>query len=583
MIAGASDGKPPSPPPPLPTSLTVASLLSSYAALHPGLVTGMVFLMIIYPLERVITPLYFGKMTEALTTRSPSTWKYMAVVAGMTVLMWIAENVNIVIKKQFSITMRGHVIREIMTYLCESKKCNVLALKSAYIITAMRNYSTNVIDTVNTFRESVIPGTVSAVAQIIFVLTMDYLLGILMALIMIVACIGSYVNVRVAIKGYKELYAYEVVMYELLDEILSNFERVMNHNMCPKEIEGVAVVVGELRGIAHRALYPVIGGSAVVSVVVITLIGLFFYRLYARFIRRKDKHSVSVATATITVVLQQLNVARNIISTVDMLTELFSNADKNKAVVSAWGAEQSACRAMDMVEDVYAERPADTDALEPAIDVRNVSFRFPTGDNIFKDLSLSIATGERVALIGPNGTGKSTLFKLIMRYLQPTQGTVSLFGVDCNFLSPEFVREHIGYVQQNVSLFDRSIEDNLLYGSLVTPQQLPVRLEKLGVLSYFDQFPHGIKTPVGKNGSGLSGGQRQMIHTIHVLLQDPLIFLFDEPTAATDAASSLLVADLIANIAPDKTVVLITHDPDLVSRMTRTIDLKQVVEQKKPQ
>ena len=572
----------------LPPSLTIGSIWSSYAALYPEIVTGMVISMLVYPVERVVTPLFFGKMTQAMANSDKKAWKYIAVVGGMTILMWVLENINLVINKQFTITMRGHIMNLIIAYICESKKCNVLTLKTAHVITTIRNYANNVIDTINSFRMEIIPGVLNSVAQIIFIFTLDWVLGLLLMLIMLVAASGAFVNVRVAMGGYADVHEYEISIFEYLDEVIGNFEVVMNYSMCPAEIAKVGDMIKQLRVMASNALNPVIAGSAILSVIVIILIALFFVRLYSGFMRKTDSRSISVVTSATAVVLQQLNTGRQIIGTVDSLTNLTSDSTKSMAILEKWGQEQAACASVTATETLQDEIRAralggDSDTLhsqasetQSAVVMKNVTFAYRNSErDVFRSVSLDIKAGERIALIGTNGVGKSTLFKLLLRYIQPTSGNIELFGVPITQLPPEFIRDNIGYVQQHVALFNRTIEENLLYGLDMSPDELPSALEKLGVLSYFNQFQHGLQTRVGKAGSLLSGGQRQMIHTVHILLQDSPIYLFDEPTAATDADSSLLVSNLISKLDATKTVIIITHDPDIMANMTRIINLNE--------
>jgi ABC-type multidrug transport system fused ATPase/permease subunit len=386
--------------------------------------------------------------------------------------------------------------------------------------------------------------------------------------------------------------------------------------MCPTEIAKIGEMIKHLRTLATTSLDPVIIGSATLSIIVIILIALFFFRLYSEFIKKTDSRSVSVVTSTTAVVLQQLSMGRQIISTVDILTELMSDSTKSISILGKWGAEQDACTSATasspeaMLDDVRAralgsnstngsnstsnsnstvsddvtlKSRVTSQVMSPgaspshsAVLMKNVTFRYiGSKRHVFESVSLDIKAGEHVALVGTNGVGKSTLFKLLMRYVQPTSGSIDLFGIPITQLTPEFIRGKIGYVQQHIALFNRTIEENLLYGTDMSPNELPLALDRLGVLTYFDQFKDKLQTRVGKGGSLLSGGQRQMIHTVHILLQDTPIYLFDEPTAATDAVASLLVNDLISRLDVTKTVIIITHDPELMANMNRIINLNE--------
>ncbi|WP_431023496.1 type I secretion system permease/ATPase [Halomonas sp. H5] len=204
-----------------------------------------------------------------------------------------------------------------------------------------------------------------------------------------------------------------------------------------------------------------------------------------------------------------------------------------------------------------------------------VSFRYPEeAQEALRDVSLKIGAGEKVALLGRIGSGKSTLDKLILGLYQPTAGAVSVDGVDIRQWDPMDLRRHIGYVPQDVSLFFGSLRDNIIAGAGsegVSDEVLQQALEVAGLTELVNRHPLGLDMPVGERGESLSGGQRQSVAIARAMVLDPTILLLDEPTSAMDHASEEAFKARLAGLAEHKTLVVVTHRTSLLALVERII------------
>jgi ATP-binding cassette subfamily C protein LapB len=224
------------------------------------------------------------------------------------------------------------------------------------------------------------------------------------------------------------------------------------------------------------------------------------------------------------------------------------------------------------------ERPADANyisrgRLQGAIDFRNVSFSYP-GQSApsLQNLSFKIKPGEKVAILGRIGSGKTTLEKLILGLYQPTDGAVLVDGIDLRQLDPAELRSQIGYVQQDVMLFYGTLRDNITLGAPQAQHQDIVRAAEIGgVLTLVNQHPQGFDMLVGERGESLSGGQRQGVAIARAVINDPPILLLDEPTSSMDYSSEEDIKRRITKFARDKTVVLISHRTALLDLVDRII------------
>lgn len=217
----------------------------------------------------------------------------------------------------------------------------------------------------------------------------------------------------------------------------------------------------------------------------------------------------------------------------------------------------------------FVQRPQ----LRGEIEFRNVHFAYPNReDSALDGVSFRIQAGERVALIGRVGSGKSTLQKLMMGLYQPTQGEVLLDGVDLRQLDPADVRRNIGYVSQDVTLFYGNLRDNITFGLPYADDSAVVAAaEVAGMTDFVNRHPRGFDMPVGERGESLSGGQRQTVGIARAVLHNAPILLLDEPTSAMDFSSEAQITQRITTFAENKTVVLVTHRTSLLAMVNRVI------------
>ena len=239
---------------------------------------------------------------------------------------------------------------------------------------------------------------------------------------------------------------------------------------------------------------------------------------------------------------------------------------------------RAALDALNAIMALPVERPPEQSFLhrshcEGGISLINVDFQYPqqTGTAL-QGINIDITPGEKVALIGPIGSGKTTLGKLLLGLYQPTQGMVCLDGTDIRQIDPAELRRFIGYIPQDVVLFRGTIRDNIIFGSPeVDADRILWAAELSGVMPFVGKHAKGFDLEIGEQGRGLSGGQRQSVSIARALLHDPPILVFDEPSSSMDNRTETQLKANLAKILPGKTLVLITHRGSLLSLVDRII------------
>jgi len=199
------------------------------------------------------------------------------------------------------------------------------------------------------------------------------------------------------------------------------------------------------------------------------------------------------------------------------------------------------------------------------IEFSNVSFRYNNSKNILDKINLKIYKNKCVGIFGDNGSGKTTLLNLVAGLLQPSEGKIVIDSNYDLYDNREAWYKNISYVQQDIFLLDGSIEYNIALQNKFTHKKSQLSKVKkiVNLEKYFYQLPEGLETQVGRNGTKLSGGQKQMISIARALYKDSPILLFDEPTSAMDNINSTIIKNLIYELKGKKTIIIITHDQDL--------------------
>ena len=214
----------------------------------------------------------------------------------------------------------------------------------------------------------------------------------------------------------------------------------------------------------------------------------------------------------------------------------------------------------------------ETDSL---IALRNISYKYPSSIKpIINGFNLDVIEGEKIVLIGDIGSGKSTLLKIILGLLKANEGDLYMKGHNYKMKPAEDLFKKFGYMTQNPVLFNRSIIDNIKFGKPETTREEVINLlEKFKLNDVFNKLEKGIDTFVGKNGSKLSGGQKQVIWFLRIYLHNPDILLLDEPTASLSKESKEILWNLIKEVFKDKTIIMSTHDDFLIKLATRKVKL----------
>jgi len=248
------------------------------------------------------------------------------------------------------------------------------------------------------------------------------------------------------------------------------------------------------------------------------------------------------------------------------------------SLISSYEQTKTAFVAIDEIMKKQIERPKgkkfiQRNILKGNIEFRDVTFTYPNSDTpALKNVSFEIGAGEKIAILGKMGSGKTSIFNLLMGFYEPEEGTILVDGIDIKQLDPQFIRKNCSFVPQNVVLFAGSLRENIVQKAPYATDEMIINSTKLsGLDTFINSQPKGFDLYVGERGDTLSGGQKRAVAISRAFLLDLPLAIMDEPTDSMDLASERVVTNNLKNILAKKTLLLTTHKNTMLALVNRVI------------
>lgn len=301
-----------------------------------------------------------------------------------------------------------------------------------------------------------------------------------------------------------------------------------------------------LSALNHRASSEILFATCYTGVISLGAVAVLSYGGYQVFIGTLTIGGLVAFYSYLFRLFEPLNVAIEMYS---RLNRLGASVRRILAVINT----------VPMVMDGPASA-ALSSSVKGRVDLRNVDFNYRDGARVLDKLNLQVAAGERIALVGASGSGKSTIAKLIARVYDVTGGVVQFDGIDVRKIKLESLRSRVCYLMQDAVLFDRTLRENLLLGNPnATEQQLVQAVEIADLSNVVNRLPLGLETRVGPGGNTLSGGERQRVAIARAVLQNPTVIVLDESTSALDAPTEKEIFRRLNLHFHNQTILFISH------------------------
>jgi ATP-binding cassette subfamily B protein len=250
-------------------------------------------------------------------------------------------------------------------------------------------------------------------------------------------------------------------------------------------------------------------------------------------------------------------------------------------------AIQAGFTAVERVSDIFnepidirdPEHPKTLDSSPNAttgeIRFEHVSFAYKEGDYVLRDLNFTIRPGEKVALVGPTGAGKSSIIRLLSRLYEATEGCILVDGVNIRDLPQTELRRHMGVILQDGFVFAGDVKSNITLGETYPFEAIQSAAERTNVATLIEQLPQGYDTPLRERGTNLSGGQKQLLAFARAAIREPRILVLDEATASLDVGTEALIQDALDHLLKNRTAIIIAHRLSTIRNCDRILVLKR--------
>ncbi|HGK7333061.1 TPA: ABC transporter ATP-binding protein [Streptococcus suis] len=333
---------------------------------------------------------------------------------------------------------------------------------------------------------------------------------------------------------------------QLLEESISQLTLVQSFNAQEQFTQGFQVVNDQYATYSQQAIFAsstVNPSTRFINAIIYALLaGLGALRIMA------GNFTVGSLTTFLNYASQYSKPFNDISSVLSELQSALACADRLFAIL-----------ALGSIDD-QAERKIDSEELKGAICFENVSFSYRSDRSLIEQLNIDVKSGQKVAIVGPTGAGKSTMINLLMRFYDVTAGQILLDGVPINQYSREELRRQIGMVLQETWIKSGTIHDNIAYGYPNATRELVIEAAKAANADFFiRQLPQGYDTVLADGGEGLSQGQRQLLSIARVFVKIPKILILDEATSSIDTRTEILVQEAFAKLMEGRTSFIIAH------------------------
>ena len=544
-----------------------ASILSQYARDHTGVVVASVLFMVMMPMNDVLLPHLFGQLVESIRTNT----NFMRVFTAIVITMVVVQ-LGAIMSDWHDTHMNPHFqsyVRNAMLNTLFDKHRNAYEDVSVGHLIATFIKAPNVMLTwFARCKDHLIPFVLVFLSASAYFMYHDVLMGVcVIALIVMmgVIMVSSPRSCMARSNDKAQLYS---VLQDEIDDVIRNLMSVFTSNASDSEIDRLARYDGDHIEASHDTMTCAVKYKMLAFPLVI---GFFvFFILRCNFLVQRG----SMAIATFVTLLMMINsMMNNMLWIIDIIRDLVFDSG---FIVHAQNQMSDIAKPSSGAEPPSPASPSEPPPHADGIGLHHVTFSYSSDSDvqpILQDVSMHFSPGDMTAITGPIGTGKSTITKLLERLNVPNEGDLYVDGQWYSQISTEAVRAKVGYVPQQPTLFNRSIYDNVRYGTTKTEADVDALADQLGVREGLPDMG----TSVGKNGSHLSGGQRQLVWCMRTLLNEPEVIVLDEPTASMDEPTKkTLMRMLVRAQAQDKRriVILVTHDDYVIQMVPHVVSLK---------
>jgi len=529
-------------------AVQVGDITKGFIRENPGLFIWYLVFLAVVPLTDVGIPHMVGRVIKNLNSKRQLYFNFIIIVVFIA-LGQIGHTISDTIDVYMLPNMVDYVRNLIVKHILDVQSTQYSELKGGEISTKLIKLPVTYYGFAEQIKNLWIPEFIILLVSVIYLIRVDPPLGYICLILTIAIIIYSFKTITFCEMISRKRDASFNATVEETDDILRNSISVINANQQEQELQRLKDKHKIYDKMSKETFQCGLRPRYVYLPIIILLFTVYMVYSYQKI---KD-NTLKIASFVVILLI-----------VVQVVTSMFKILGSIKDTVFKWGMLQYS---MEIFNKCQVEKFQNLRENVPkeGIFVDNITYQYKSEDGtreVFKDFSLYIKPNKCTIVEGKIGSGKSTLIKLLNKYHLPDNGSIFINGMPYTALSPQDLHRIIGYVPQTPTLFNRSIYDNITYGIEPKPSESEVEnwLKSLSVYELVDELPKGLQTNAGKNGSNISGGQRQIVWFLRIILQNTPYIILDEPTSAMDGKTKMYIYKLIEKLKKDKTIVVVSHD-----------------------
>ena len=540
--------------------ITFKYILTNFIKQEKVLFVYYILLILLVPVQDVGVPHIVGMLTKSIQAKK-SIYVPLTLLIIVTVIIQLGSIISGTIEVKMFPRFQKYVRDIMINHIMKQTKTNFEELRTGEITMHLHKLPSMLYSYIEDMRDMIIPQFIVYVAAIVYFSYYDIRIGIaLFSIILLLLISVNYTLDNCAHISQKRDNQYNTMMEEITD-VMKNITSVLNANTELRETERTSKFQEEYYELSRKSLRCAYKVRYILIPVVLGFFTWSLTRMY-KFVKKGTIESHKMVSLVLILLF--------------LMKSMWVVVYNLKDQVFRWGSIQSSLEVFNDCAPVQKEiKEQPLNDLPSGFILKDITYGYPGRKLIFDHLDLHIESNKKTLIIGEIGSGKSTIIKLLMKYQLPKEGTIYYNGRPYNNISTEEIRQLIGYVPQTPILFNRTIYENITYNNTSISEEEVIQLmEQLGLGDMLKKFPEGLQTNVGNGGSKLSGGQRQIVWILRVMLQNPEVIILDEPTSALDENTKPIVQRMLEHIIKDKTTIMITHDQFLYKLSDNIYELK---------
>ena len=530
-------------------------------------------ILLSYPLEAVVLPQIYSRFFTTIKkgTDKKIFIKYFIYIISILTIIYLSYILMGYVEIKFLPKMNEYIINFIYKNILLKNKNNYTEIEFGKLISRTNLLPTTLRDFNNLLFIWICPKVLTIIIIICYFFYVNYKLGLVSLIFFIIIFLYNFYNYNRCINTSSIRYKYFEKQAENIHDKLSNIFSIYSAGAVDKELDSfyknTDIYIDKFEDNLKCINY-----NKIVNIIFL-LLSFIFLNFTVIYIYYKKEISLHLLIATLLTITYYIPSFYTITSTLRELIHtlgVFREIDPFIKDIYLYDKENKKNE-----KEKKENNITDNNIIikNGNITIKNLSFGY--GNNmVIKNISLNIKSGEKIAITGSSGNGKSTLIKLLMGYYKVDDNMILIDDIDVNKYELNNLRTQISYVNQNTKLFNSTIIENIKYGTQMTDKDVIAIINDIGINDLYSNLDDGFNSKVGIGGDKLSGGQRQMIHILRCFGKNNKIMILDEPTTSIDVYTKSLIMKAIKKLSKNCTLIIITHDKELLKLVERVVVIK---------